>query len=95
VTQSFTVTVNGAAAQLSGLVTTVTSYNLSHGLQTSLVSQLQAVCADLEANKQTAACGVIGAFLNQVKAQSGKGLTSAQATQLLTDAQRINAVLAC
>jgi predicted outer membrane repeat protein len=95
VTQSFTVTVNGAAAQLGGLVTTVTSYNLSRGLQTSLVNQLQAARAAVEANNQTAACGVIGAFLNYVEAQSGKRLTSAQATQLLTDAQRINAVLAC
>ena len=95
VTQSFAVTVNGAASQLGDLLATVNSYDLANGLQTSLLSQLQAARADLQANNQVDACGVIGAFVNHVKAQSNKGLTSAQGAELLTDSQRIRSVLAC
>ena len=51
--------------------------------------------ADLRANHTTQACHDLTAFVNHVKAQSGKGLTTAQANQLLAAASNIMAVLAC
>jgi len=43
----------------------------------------------------TAAYGQLGAFVNQVQAQSDKGLTTSQATQLRKAAQLIQTGLAC
>jgi hypothetical protein len=47
----------------------------------------------LDANKQAQAVENLNAFINQLKAQTGKGLTSDQANQLTTDANRIKAVI--
>ncbi len=95
VSQTFTVTVKGAAQQISDLITTVQGLSIASGLKASLVDQLQTVLADLQANNTAQACLDLTSFINHVKAQSGKGLTTSQATQLLTAATRIKAVLAC
>ena len=95
VSQTFTVTVKGAAAQVNDLITTVNGFTIASGLKASLVDQLQTVLADLQANNTAQACLDLTSFINHVKAQSGKGLTTSQATQLLTAATRIKAVLGC
>jgi hypothetical protein len=41
------------------------------------------------------ACLDLTGFINHVKAQSGKGLTTTQVSSLLTAANRIKAILAC
>ena len=41
------------------------------------------------------ACNKLGDFINQVAAQNGKALTSAEAEVLTADAQRIQAVIGC
>jgi hypothetical protein len=43
----------------------------------------------------TSACGNLGAFINQVQAQSGKKITVSQANELIAAAQQIKAVLGC
>jgi hypothetical protein len=40
-------------------------------------------------------CGTLGAFINEVEAQSGKQIVTGTASQLIVDAQRIQAVLGC
>jgi hypothetical protein len=90
------VAVQGAAAQISNLITLVNSFNLSpKGIQTSFVSQLQTVQSDLAANNTAQACSDLTSLINHVNAQSGKHLTTDQANQLLAAAGRIQAALGC
>jgi hypothetical protein len=96
VSQSFTVTVNGAATQVSALISLVNSFHLSpQGIQTSFDSQLQAVQADLANNNTAQACSDLTSFINHVQAQSGKHLTVSQANQLIAAATNIKKVLGC
>ena len=93
--QSFTVTVDGAATQVSALISLVNSFHLPGGIQTSFDSQLQAVQADLADNNTAQACSDLTSFINHVQAQSGKHLTVSQANQLIAAATNIKKVLGC
>jgi len=83
------------AEQISALINLVNSFPLSKGLQTSLNAKLNAALNAVNAGNTSAACGQIGAFINQVNAQSGNRLTMDQAMQLRKTAQLIQAALAC
>ena len=84
------------AEQINGLTTAINSFNLpSPGMANSLNSHLQAAAAALQANNTDAACGIMGAFINQVNAQSGKNLTTVQAQQLLASANEIRTSIGC
>lgn len=95
VSASFTVTVNGAAAQVSDLITLVNSFGLPPDFQAGFDTQLQAVQTDLSNHNATQACHDLKAFTSHVTSQSGKGLTVSQANQLLAAATNIQKVLAC
>jgi hypothetical protein len=95
---SFTVLVQAAAAQVSNLVAEVQAFNLAQGITNSLDAKLTNILSALNAAQSgnvSNVCGQLGAFINQVAAQSGKALTAAQAAQLTTDARRIMAVVGC
>ena len=87
----FTVTVLGAADQLAALAAAVQGV----GPGTSLTHEVAQARSDLASGNVTAACGMLGAFVNEVQALSGKTIASAAAQQLIADAQRIQGVLAC
>jgi hypothetical protein len=89
-TTTFTVTVKGAAAQLVDLGHSVNGV----GPGTSLSDKVTQAQNDLKAGDTTDACGVLGAFINQVKAQAGQ-LGKTTAATLIADAQQIRAVLGC
>jgi len=95
VSGTFTVTVEGAVNQVNDLISLVNSLPIAHGLNASLLDQLNAVQADLQANNTAQACLDLTSFINHVQAQSGQGLTTGQANQLLAAANRIKAVLGC
>jgi hypothetical protein len=92
---SFQVTVQGAAAQISDLINLKDSFHLSKGLQKSLDAKLTAALKAVNAGKIADACESLTAFINEMNAQPGKGLTTGQATQLRKAAQQIQAVLGC
>jgi hypothetical protein len=83
----------GASEQIADLIQFVTQNQLGPG--TSFVDKLQAVQTAIAANDLPGACSTLQAFINEVRAQSGKHLTSDQAAQLITAANRISAVLGC
>jgi hypothetical protein len=95
VSQSFTVTVNGAATQVSDLITTVNSMGLSSGLQNSLDVKLNAALKAVNAGQTATACSDLSDFIGQAQSQSGKGLTVSQANQLIAAAKQVQAVLGC
>jgi len=94
-TGSFQVVVNGAAAQVSDLMTTVNSMGLSSGLQNSLDVKLNAALKAVNAGQTSTACSDLSDFIGQAQSQSGKGLTVSQANQLIAAATQVQAVLGC
>ena len=92
---AFTVHVKGAAEQINGLIVLAPSLGLQPGTANSLVVKLQGAASALDRGNTEAACGSLGAFLNEVNAQTGKKLTAAQADLLMAEATRIRAVIGC
>ena len=97
-TKSFTVVVRGAADQIGDLTALVNSFNVKQGIENSLDAKLRNANAALTAANAgdiAGACNLIAAFINEVNAQSGKALTTAEASQLLAAANQIRNVLDC
>jgi len=90
-TGTFTVHVRGAAEQLATLRGDVTGA----GPGTSLRDKVKKIEADVAAGNKADACADLTAFINAVKAQSGKKLTAAEANGLIADARQIRNVLGC
>jgi subtilisin-like proprotein convertase family protein len=84
-----------AQQQIADLQATVAGLGLPHGLTTALNAKLQDALTDLNADDTAGACDSLQAFLNQVKAQTGKKLTTAQAQQLTDAANAIRTQLDC
>lgn len=89
VSTTFTVTVVGAAGQLQQLAAAVVGV----GPGTSLADKVRQAEAFLAAGDTADAKSVLNAFINEVKAQSGKKITQATAAQLIAAAQQIIAVI--
>jgi subtilisin-like proprotein convertase family protein len=83
------------AQKIADLQATVSGMGLRKGLTTALNSKLDEALAALDADDTAGACGSLQAFLNQVKAQTGKKLTEAQAEQLTDAANDIRTQLGC
>jgi subtilisin-like proprotein convertase family protein len=81
--------------KIADLQATVAGLGLPHGLTTALNAKLQDALNDLNADDTAGACDSLQAFLNQVKAQTGKKLTTAQAQQLTDAANAIRTQLDC
>ncbi|HEX5247860.1 MAG TPA: HYR domain-containing protein [Gaiellaceae bacterium] len=85
-TATFTVTVRGAADQIADELT-----NPSGGL----AGKQQAAFADVQGANTQAACGVLDAYGNEVRALTGKKLTVADAATLLATVGRVDGLLGC
>jgi uncharacterized repeat protein (TIGR03803 family) len=92
---TFTVHVNSTTEQINNLVVLVHSLHLQSGTANSLIVKLRGAARALDRENIEAACGSLGAFLNEVNAQEGKKLMAAQADLLMAEAVRIRAVLDC
>jgi HYR domain/FIMAH domain len=88
---SFTVHVHGAAEQLSDLTDAVKDV----GPGTSLADKVNDARAALARGKVARACSILNDFISQLQAQSGKTISAHRAANLIADATRISAVLAC
>jgi hypothetical protein len=64
-------------------------------LGNSLQAKLSAALAYINVGNIPQACASLASFVSQVQAQSGKQLTTAQASTLIADATRIMSVLGC
>jgi YVTN family beta-propeller protein len=86
------------AMLVNNLSSMISSFNLVNGAENSLDTKLQAAVAALNATKQNSvvtACNNMNAFFNQVAAQSGKELTTTQASELIAAGKQITAKLQC
>ena len=77
------------------LKTLVDSMGLKKGIQNSLDAKLNSIINFLNIGDCADAKGQLNAFIQEVKAQTGKAITAAQATQLINAAQAIIASLPC
>ena len=93
--KTFTVTVIGAAGQTASLSGLVSSLGLQAGITNSLLVKLAAALAAINTGNTATACSTLTAFINEVNAQSGKKITTAEAAQLIAAAIQIQAVLGC
>jgi HYR domain len=91
VTASFTVTVKGALAQLSDLLTFVRP--LPPG--TSLATKTQNAINYYKAGDTADTCSTLSSIISEAKAQSGKKLTSTQAAAVVSAATRMRSVVGC
>jgi probable HAF family extracellular repeat protein len=91
---TFQVVVLDARQQLQKTIDLIASYRLTR-LGTSLPDKLHLASGFIAAGDLTQACEVLTGFRNQVRAQAGKALTVAQATQLTMRANRIRNVIGC
>ena len=83
------------AQMTEGLQATVSTLGLPKGLTTALNSSLQDVLNALGLNDTAGACSALQAFLSKVRAQTGKKLTPAQAQELTSEANALQAQLGC
>lgn len=93
-TATTTLTVNAVAPadpqeMTENLIEVVGSLDLPEEIQNSLTSKLSNVIKSLEKGQSNAAINQLNAFINEVQAQSGKKLTSEQASMLILEATRI------
>jgi hypothetical protein len=88
---SFTIFVKGAAAQLQDLLGFVNGLPPGHSLTAKVTNAIN----DLAAGNLNGTCASLRALVHEAMAQSGKHLTTAQANEITTAAERIEAVLAC
>ena len=93
---SFTVTVKGAAEQITDLTALVESLSLAPAMANSLLVKLRDAGALLSRGNEQGACGRLKDFIAEVSALAGKSqLPQYQADVLMQEASRIRAVLAC
>lgn len=87
-----------ASGLISNLAAFVQTLNLSTGIANSLDAKLQNLLQaldDTRAGDTPSACHRVGAFVNEVAAQTGKTLTEAQAAHLTDSARQIQDLLGC
>lgn len=78
--------------ELAGYIGTL---GLPHGLENSLTAKLRNARRDCRKGHTQPACNVMNAFDNEVDAQTGHGITAAQAALLRAHSDAIKGVLGC
>ena len=86
---------NAPANQIDDLMALIRSFNLPPGPANSLITKLQQALTAIESGDIATACSSLTAFANECAAQSGKKLTTDQATQLINSANQIKSDLGC
>jgi FIMAH domain len=80
---------------MGNLADYISTLNLKQGLEQSLTAKLRNAKRDCERGHTTPACNKLGAFDNEVEAQTDKGITAAQANVLRGHSDAIKTVLEC
>src|SRR4029078_12627336 len=78
-----------AEQMIATLIVLTKATGANPGIVTSLVAELNAAQRALGAGDTGNACVALGSYINQVRAQSGKALTEARATELTAAATQI------
>jgi Putative Ig domain/Thrombospondin type 3 repeat len=91
-----TITVRDTVGGSNGLGTLISSVQaLTVDDKNGFLAKLDAARDAIARNNINGACGPLGAFISMVQAQAGKKLTTAQANDLIGQANQIQALLLC
>ncbi|UCG70261.1 MAG: right-handed parallel beta-helix repeat-containing protein [Thermoplasmata archaeon] len=82
----------GPDDEVEKIIENIEEMGLPHGIENSLISKLKNAIKSI-IKDQSSASGQLGAFINEVNAQSGKKLTVEQANDLITAAENILAMI--
>jgi hypothetical protein len=93
--RNVTVEVADPCEQMAHLADYIAMLNLTQGLTQSLTAKLRNAKRQCDRGHHTPACNMVGAFDNEVRAQTGTGLTAAQAGVLLGHSDGIQTALGC
>jgi hypothetical protein len=86
----------GPGDRIRELIRAVAGLGLPHGIEQSLTAKLQqALAAAEDANPAVSPCAALGAFLEEVRAQTAKKLSDEVASRLRTAAQEIRTAAGC
>ena len=77
------------------LMGSVEALDLQAGIENALLAKLKAAQRNLTAGDTAEACGALGAFISQVRAQRGKKIRTADADALIAEAQALLAAVDC
>jgi hypothetical protein len=80
---------------IADLIASVEALDLPHGIENSLLKKLTGAQKNLDAGHLHGACGKLGAFVNQVRAQSGKKIDADDADELIAEATAVRESLGC
>jgi hypothetical protein len=80
---------------ITRLVADVQGLGLPRGTERSLIAKLGAAQRNVDAGHLEAACGSLGAYGNQVQAQSDHALDGDQAAELIAEATAVRELLGC
>ena len=80
---------------IADLIAEVSGAELPHGIERSLLAKLEGAQRKVDADDLNGACGSLGAYINEVRAQSGKKLEAAYAEDLVLDAIGVRDALGC
>ena len=84
-----------ANTTIPGLVDSVKALGLSTGIERSLLGKLENAEQGLGQNHTQGSCGKLAAFINEVRALSGKRIDAGDASALIADAEAIRASAHC
>jgi TolB protein len=93
--QVFLFTFGNPTPHVGDLVGLVQSFGLKQGIANSLIAKLGSAQSAIARGDLSTACGVLGAFIDEVQAQTGKAITASQATQLTDMATALRNSLGC
>jgi hypothetical protein len=83
------------AQQLADAIQTVGNLGIPDGTAKSLTKKLQAALEAYNSGDQAGACLKIESFIQEVRAQSGKKIPTADANALIAEAGRIKVAIGC
>ena len=87
--------ISGTVTGTSDLLASLLTATASVGPGTSLADKVKLIQGYFAASDKADACGTLGAFVNQVKAQTGKTVSTGQAASLTSQANTVMATLGC
>jgi hypothetical protein len=80
---------------IAHLIDEVKEQGLPHGIENSLLAKLENAQRKVDAGHSQGACGSLGAYNNETRAQAGKKLEPAYAQALIDDATAVRDSLGC
>lgn len=95
IVRSYLLTPTSTTGEIEDLIDFIEGLGLQHGTENSLIVKLEHAIDALDDGDTEGACSLLGAFIHEVEAQSGKKISEDDAAFLIDEATRLRASLGC